>query len=382
MEEDPRIAEQRAQKERMAAMLFGGMGTGAAAGGATGGGGASRARESFPARGAQRPTPAAASATAVSSPSTSHVSPSGRASPSTGPKRAPDLLDLMSMDVSDGAAAAPTGNTNGVASGGGGISVARIRSSSTASSSADHFSLDNFLGGAGSAAPSHPALNGPGSPTTSSSAVAMGDLLGGGGGPLTDLGSAASKLNGSSGGVSALGMLNGNYPGGGAAAGSPTGSATSSSHRPPSLLGGSGGGGSGSGGALDLSDLLLSSSSSRANPTSGPFTYDGRAVRPLTIATGEFGRMWMSCTGERRAAGYRVAAGLKSPQAVAERLSARLGVHTVEIIAHTAEGICAGQLEGVAGGTCLVHCKVGGTGGEVLCISWGYFAGCLCSDSC
>ena len=44
-----------------------------------------------------------------------------------------------------------------------------------------------------------------------------------------------------------------------------------------------------------------------------------------------------------------------------EKLVARLGVDKVEIIIHTAEGICAGHLEevGGSGSVCLVHCKVG-----------------------
>ncbi|CAM9897356.1 unnamed protein product [Scytosiphon promiscuus] len=124
-------------------------------------------------------------------------------------------------------------------------------------------------------------------------------------------------------------------------------------------------------GDLDLSSLMLGGGGGGgAAATAGGgsngkgFSFGGRAVRPLAIATGEFGRKWMACSGERRAAGSGLSPGLAaSPKAVAERLGASLGVHTVEIIPHTAEGICAGQLDG--GGVCLVHCKVWAARGTV-----------------
>lgn len=105
-------------------------------------------------------------------------------------------------------------------------------------------------------------------------------------------------------------------------------------------------------GDLDLSALMLGGGGGGG----GGFSFGGRAVRPLTIVTGDFGQKWMACSEERRAVGAGLSPGLGSPKAVAERLGARLGVHTVEIIPHTSEGICAGQLDG--GSVCLVHCKV------------------------
>lgn len=132
---------------------------------------------------------------------------------------------------------------------------------------------------------------------------------------------------------------------------------SASSAATPSLIG--------SGGGVDLSALVLGEGVGSGAPAG--FSFGGRAMKPLAIATGEFGQKWMACSGERRAAGSRLSPGLGSPKAVAERLGGKLGVHTVEVIPHTAEGICAGQLDG--GGVCLVHCKVGGrVGSEVLCL--------------
>lgn len=150
-----------------------------------------------------------------------------------------------------------------------------------------------------------------------------------------------------------------------------------------SMAGRSGGSGDG---ILDLSGLLLGSAAGAAGgsrPVDGssraPFAYGGRNVKALAISTEEFGRKWKACTGERRAGGNKFVPGLGSPQAVADRLRDRLGVHTVEIIPQTAEGICAGQLQGggaVEGNVCLVHCKVS----EVLSVLSVLFVCPLCKQ--
>lgn len=250
-----------------------------------------------------------------------------------------DLLDFMGMEDSAPAPAVGAAASNGAAQG-------------RSSSSSDQLGMDLLgvgVGGTSSAPASSP-----------SAAQNLDDLLGGGGGVTSNGG-----LNGAAvqGGVP-NGRRNSSGSAGGEQAWPPaarqragtTGSASSASGSAgaPSLIGG----GPSRSGELDLSGLLLGGvGGGGAGAASAGFSFGGRAVRPLAIATGEFGKRWMACPGERRAAGTRLSPGLGSPRAVAERLGSRLGVHTVEIIPHTAEGICAGQLDG--GGVCLVHCKVG-----------------------
>ena len=112
---------------------------------------------------------------------------------------------------------------------------------------------------------------------------------------------------------------------------------------------------------LDLSGLYLGGGGGPPSAAGGigggsGFSFGGQNMTPLAITTGEFGKRWMTCTGERRTGGS--AHGLVTPNAAVDKLVSRLRVHKVEIIPHTSEGICAGQLEG-GGSVCLVHCKVG-----------------------
>lgn len=332
-EEDPALAAQRSEKQKMAAMLFGG--TGPAKSGLAA---ASRPARISTSGTATTVAAAVVSRSAVGTPaSSSSTSPHLKAAASSAAAAAPpaaadpvDLLDFMSTGEDSTPASPPATAING---------AVQDRSST----SSDQLGMD-FLGGGGSigADPSSP-------PSTTQT---LDDLLGGGG----------SSSNGDVAG-SVQGVTNGRRNSSGSAAGeqawppaarqragtagstpSPSGSVGTAS-----LIGGTG-----KSGDLDLSGLLLGGAGARG---SGGFSFDGHAVKPLAIATGEFGQKWMACSGERRAAGAGLSPGLRSPKAVADRLCARLGVHTVEIIPHTAEGICAGQLDG--GGVCLVHCKVG-----------------------
>lgn len=216
------------------------------------------------------------------------------------------------------------------------------------------------------------------------------DLLGVGGGRMEDSGAVSSlsspggvstiAINGSSsagaspqlGAVVVEDLLGGGYSASNGSGGnmrrvSNGGSSVNDRARAGSLGAGSPPSGSGTtipAGAsvpgLDLSGLFLGESS--PSPAGGGgFSFGGRVVKPLMITTVEFGKRWMTCSGEKRAGKLSLGSGLRSPNAAVERLVTRLGVHKVEIISHTAEGICAGQLEGGGGNgsVCLVHCKVG-----------------------
>lgn len=329
-------------------MLFGGMGA-AGAGSGRGAGGQREAksgsRDSLaPQREKTRPNPAPSAE--VSAPSTSSlVSAAAHTSPASPVATPPaDLLDLLSDN---------NGDSNGTADG----AAAAANNGTLISGDKANDGIDNLLGVGSADDKQNGTANG-------SVGGPMGDLLGGGGGGATA--STATAVTGSGGdGLDILNKYGGSAAAGaGAATASPSGAGASSStsnlRDSPSLLGGSppATGGTGVGG-LDLSGLLGGSSSFTGGGSEAPFSYGGHAVRPLAIATGEFGRKWMACSGERKAVGNRVGPGLAlSPQAVADRLASRLGVHVVEIIPHTAEGICAGQLEGGSGHTCLVHCRV------------------------
>lgn len=313
-------------------MLFGGTGPAKSA----------PAPASRPARISTSGTAAAVARSAVGTPASSSSSSPHRkgsvasAAAAAAPAAADpvDLLDFMSMGDDSTPAPAPAGGDAPAANG-----AVRGRSST----SSDQLGMDLLGGGGGS--------NGSGPSSPPSAAPTLDDLLGGVGSSNGDLGGAAQgtsngRRNSS---ASAGGGADQAWPPAGrqraGTAGSPSGSLGT-----PSLIGGTA-----KQGDLDLSGLLLGGAGGGGD--AGGFSFGGRAVKPLAIATGEFGQKWMSCSGERRAAGAGLSPGLGSPKAVADRLRTRLGVHTVEIIPHTAEGICAGQLDG--GGVCLVHCKVG-----------------------
>lgn len=289
-----------------------------------------------------------------------------------------DLLDFMSMEApaaaSDDVLLGGVGEPSTTATAATVATRVRLASASSASmsSSPNQPGLDLLGVGGGESPPSSQAFAANGS-SSAGAAQTLGDLLGGGTGDIAvgsngAGGGTQSAINNGGGsgsvGVGTAAMGNGEqaWPGAGgqrtSAAGSPL------SRSAAVALGHS------ASAELDLSGLFLgdAGSPSASSPSGlrgsagsggigGGFTLGGRSVRPLSIATGEFGKRWMACTGERKAAGLRLSPGLGSPAAVAQRLAARLGVHTVEVIPQTAEGICAGQLDG--GGVCLVHCKVG-----------------------
>lgn len=345
-QEDPAVVAQRTEKQRMASMLFGGTGPAMSAAAATP---ASRSSRSLSSSGAKATATAAATAAAPrsSGPTTASSLPQKAPTSSAVTAAVPDPVDLLDFTSVDGSSPdAVAGPSTGAAANG----AAHGRSSS----SPDQIGMDLLgVGGdaTGSASSSRP----------NPAAQTLDDFLGGGGG-------------GSNGGASGVpeGMPNGRRSSSSSASGGQAwpppaavnttattrqragtvGSASSASGSvgAPSWIGG--GGATSTTGDLDLSALMLGG----GGGSGGGFSLGGRAVRPLTIVTGDFGQKWMACSEERRAVGAGLSPGLGSPKAVAERLGARLGVHTVEIIPHTAEGICAGQLDG--GGVCLVHCKV------------------------
>jgi len=337
----------------MAAMLFGGTGPTSAAPTTT--------PASRPSRISTSSSAAAGTRSAVATPSSSTSSPQRKASASSPAAAAAaaapapaaadpvDLLDFMGMEDSAPAPAVGAAASNGAAQG-------------HASVSSDQLGMDLLgVGGSGNSS----------APTSSPSAAQnLDDLLGGGGG-LSSNGAAALGAGVPNGRRNSSGSAGGAgeqaWPPAARQRAGTAGSASSASGSAgaPSLIGG----GASRTGDLDLSGLLLGGGAGGgAGTASVGFSFGGRAVRPLAIATGEFGKRWMACPGERRAAGTRLSPGLGSPKAVAERLGSRLGVHTVEIIPHTAEGICAGQLDG--GGVCLVHCKVGEGRVRVACMCW------------
>ncbi|CAM9915418.1 unnamed protein product [Choristocarpus tenellus] len=144
-----------------------------------------------------------------------------------------------------------------------------------------------------------------------------------------------------------------------------------------SAVGGVGGGDPSSTPDTDLRNLILEGrggvnegggveglSAVISAPTVAGFVHDGKAMQPLRIDTQGFGQRWMVCSGESQEPEVMCGPLVKSPSQVASRLGERMGMHTVEVIPHTLEGIFAGDLKGVAeagGGereVCLVHCKV------------------------
>lgn len=359
--EDPHVVAQRTEKERMAAMLFGGVSAG---GGEAKPPGPRGTRDTPP---SYKPRVSASSASSVNvlsdarSPSQGPAGRSGvsgaapAASATTPPAAGPavDLLDFRSMESS-----AVNGSGGFGKAGDGGVSAAGLVSATEhhhSSSSVDHLGLD-LLGAGARARAGAGAGAGAGQNTVNGSPSLLGtagagslpvdDLLGVGGVSV----SAASSSNGVGGRGGGDDLLDGSL-----------GNANLVLPASPQMMAGRSS--SGADGGLDLSGLLLGTTApapAKEAPQAS-FGYGGRAMKPLPIATEEFGRRWKGCTGERRWGGNRFPPGLGSPHAVAERLGKRLGVHTVEIIPHTAEGICAGQLE--AGGAsnldvCLVHCKV------------------------
>ncbi|CAN0334943.1 unnamed protein product [Ascophyllum nodosum] len=323
-QEDPVLAAQRAEKERMAAMLFGGT-----VGRATT---APPPVSAAPAPAAASPAPAPAaglsrrkSASAGFQPPASTASPAdaARARGTPPPSAVSPPVDLLDFSTVEGSAGVDS-NQRAVEMEVDllGVSGSRIGNSSglVPSSSAINGSpsgggvVDDLLGGGFSAS------NGGGgrrvSNGSSSADAAMSGSLRGG------LGSSSPSSSVSAGALAPGLDLSGLYLGGGGG--------------PPSAAGGIGGG-------------------------SG-FSFGGQNMTPLAITTGEFGKRWMTCTGERRTGGS--AHGLVTPNAAVDKLVSRLRVHKVEIIPHTSEGICAGQLEG-GGSVCLVHCKVWPTRGTI-----------------
>ncbi|CAN0028204.1 unnamed protein product [Ectocarpus sp. 6 AP-2014] len=341
-QQDPVAAALRAEKQKMAAMLFGGTGP-------------APATPPAAAAAPSRPKPISTSATAATFRPAAVATPVSSASSSSQqqPKAAQtttaaaaaaaaadpvDLLDFASMGDSP-----PPPPPAGTASNG--AAPAHDRASS------DQLGVDLLgVGGGGDA-------NGGASSSAPGGAPTLDDFLGGGGGgTTTTVGGAVpnGRRNSSSSAEQA-------WPPAPAAAAARqragTAGSSASSAATPSLIG--------SGGGVDLSALVLGDGGgSGAAAAATGFSFGGRGMKPLAIATGEFGQKWMACSGERRAAGSRFSPGLGSPKAVVERLGGRLGVHTVEVIPHTAEGICAGQLDG-GGGVCLVHCKVWPSRGTV-----------------
>lgn len=382
VEEDPAVAAQRAEKERMAAMLFGGTGARATPTGGVGSGASSAARPR-PSPAPSPAKPAVSSATSSPQQQGTHGSPSaaagadadaGAVTAAGAVGAAPvDLLDFMSMDADNSASALGATVVNG--SNGGAAAGSRSRSPSAH----DQLGMDllgvglESTGGVGGSGSGGSLLSSPqtapqstnGAPASANSlGNSLDDLLGGQGrGGQSESNGMSNGGNSTGNGVQGVQA----WPPARQTAettGSPPSAATMT-RTPSSSMPSNGSAGA----ALDLSGLLLGPSAGSLTPSSstegaggsGPFRFGGRAVRPLPMATGEFGTRWMACSGERKAAGTRLAPGFgqsPSPKAVVERLAARLGVHIVEIIPRTAEGICAGQLEGAGGGVCLLHCKV------------------------
>lgn len=329
-EEDPAVAAQRAERERMAAMLFGGTGARSTPT-------AAPSLSSAPGTGGLRPKITSSgfrsSAAAASAAPTTSPAPAARTTQSSA--GSPPPVDLLDFSTLEGPAGGDDGATTRVDGGGGsspvdllGVGGGRMEDSGAVSSSSPGGVSTNATNGSASAGAS-PQL----------SAVVVDDLLGGG----------YSASNGSGGNMRRVSN-------GGSIANHGTRAGSLGAGSPPSgpsttiPLGGSVPG-------LDLSGLFHGGTPAGG----GDFSFGGRVVKPLMIATEEFGKKWMACSGERRAGKLPLGSGLRSPNAAVEKLVTRLGVHKVEIISQTAEGICAGHLEGGggSGSVCLVHCKVG-----------------------
>lgn len=323
------VAAQKAKRERMAAMLFGG--TGARPTPTT-----EALPASSPGTGGLRPKTTSSgfrsSAAAASAAPTTSPAPAARKTQS--PTGSPPV-DLLDFSTFEGPAGEDNGATTGVDGGRSsspvdllGVSGGRMENSGSVSSSSPGGVNTNATNGFASAAVS-PQLG----------AVVVDDLLGGGYSASNGSGGNMRRVS-NGGNIASHGTRAGSL-----GAGSPLSGPSTTIPAGASVPG------------LDLSGLFHG-----GTPAGGrDFSFGGGVVKPLRIATQEFGKRWMACSGERRAGKLPLGSGLRSLNAAVEKLVMRLGLHKVEIISQTAEGICAGQLEGGdgSGGICLLHCKVG-----------------------
>ena len=104
----------------------------------------------------------------------------------------------------------------------------------------------------------------------------------------------------------------------------------------------------------DLTDAPLKSLMSNSK-----FEYNGSPMSPLTISTSQFGQQWGSCHATSPAS---VTTGKISTLDMFMTECVKVGLHPIEAIAATNEGICAGMLDGGAI-VILVHGKVSPLGG-------------------
>jgi AP-4 complex subunit epsilon-1 len=104
----------------------------------------------------------------------------------------------------------------------------------------------------------------------------------------------------------------------------------------------------------DLTDAPLKSFMSHSK-----FEYNGSPMEPLTITTAQFGQQWGSCHATSPAS---VTTGKISTLDMFMKEFVKVGLHPIEAIAATNEGICAGMINGGAI-VILVHGKVSPLGG-------------------
>jgi hypothetical protein len=104
----------------------------------------------------------------------------------------------------------------------------------------------------------------------------------------------------------------------------------------------------------DLTDAPLKSFMSTSK-----FEYNGSPMGPLTITTSQFGQQWGSCHATSPAS---VTTGKIATLDMFMKECVKVGLHPIEAIAATNEGICAGMVNGGAI-VILVHGKVSPLGG-------------------
>jgi AP-4 complex subunit epsilon-1 len=107
----------------------------------------------------------------------------------------------------------------------------------------------------------------------------------------------------------------------------------------------------------DLTDAPLKSFMSNSNTQI--FEYNGSPMGPLTISTAQFGQQWGSCHATSPAS---VTTGKISTLDMFMKECVKVGLHPIEAIAATNEGICAGMVNAGAI-VILVHGKVSPLGG-------------------
>ena len=89
-------------------------------------------------------------------------------------------------------------------------------------------------------------------------------------------------------------------------------------------------------------------------------------IRPSKITTAQFGPAWTKKLPARKGAG---GTGISAPQDFMSRIAQATGLHPVQAIARTKEGILAGVVAGTGGRmTAMAHGKVTGTGGVNLTV--------------